>query len=422
MRANQNNNNNNGHRRMRGRNGNNNNNNRKGPNPLTRSYESNGPDIKIRGSAQHIADKYAQLGRDAQVSSDPVAAESFFQHAEHYYRLIAEAQIQLYGEVQRPFDPAEGDEGFENTGQERPAFEPRPVRQNNEDDFGSQPQPAPFKAPRADYRQDHIGSQDRGQERAGQDRGQDRGLEREPGRFQRPPQRDRFDNSQGGDHQDQRFDRPERQDRNSRYDQQDRGDRFAPRHADSRGALPQDRGGQDRAGQERFERPRNPRFEPSDQQQDRSQERFEPRGFEPRSFEPRPPQNRERFERPSRFEPADRGERLEPRAPDAHNPDARLERTERPERQPRSARFEAPHFEPTRAPRRPAPPVQDSDDEQRLPAFLTNPVRGVVVESQEPVQDDVVHDSAEPVARPKRGRRKVMRVETDGLPEVPAAE
>src|ERR1700723_342584 len=85
MRPNQNN------KRMRGRN-NNNNNNRKGPNPLTRSYESSGPDVKIRGTAHHIGEKYLQLARDAQTSGDPVMAESFLQHAEHYFRLIAAAQ------------------------------------------------------------------------------------------------------------------------------------------------------------------------------------------------------------------------------------------------------------------------------------------------------------------------------------------
>ncbi|MBV1706796.1 MAG: DUF4167 domain-containing protein [Hyphomicrobiales bacterium] len=77
---------------MRGRN--NNNNNRRGPNPLTRSYESNGPDVKIRGTAHHIAEKYLQLARDAQTSGDPVMAESYLQHAEHYFRLIAAAQLQ----------------------------------------------------------------------------------------------------------------------------------------------------------------------------------------------------------------------------------------------------------------------------------------------------------------------------------------
>ena len=64
-------------KRMRGRSS-----GRKGPNPLTRSYESNGPDVKIRGTAQHIAEKYLQLARDAQSSGDLVMAESLLQHAD----------------------------------------------------------------------------------------------------------------------------------------------------------------------------------------------------------------------------------------------------------------------------------------------------------------------------------------------------
>lgn len=78
----------NNNKRMRGR-------NRKGPNPLSRSYESNGPDVKVRGTAIHIAEKYSQLARDAQSSGDPIAAENYLQHAEHYYRIIATAQAQM---------------------------------------------------------------------------------------------------------------------------------------------------------------------------------------------------------------------------------------------------------------------------------------------------------------------------------------
>jgi hypothetical protein len=59
---------------------------------LTRSYESNGPDVKIRGNAQHVAEKYLQLARDAHTGGDPVAAENYLQHAEHYFRIIAAAQ------------------------------------------------------------------------------------------------------------------------------------------------------------------------------------------------------------------------------------------------------------------------------------------------------------------------------------------
>lgn len=71
--------------RMRGR-------GRKPSNPLTRSYDSNGPDVKIRGTANHIAEKYQSLARDALASGDIVMAENYYQHAEHYLRIIASAQ------------------------------------------------------------------------------------------------------------------------------------------------------------------------------------------------------------------------------------------------------------------------------------------------------------------------------------------
>ncbi len=72
--------------RMRGRGG------RKGPNPLTRTYDSNGPDVKVRGTAHHIAEKYQQLARDSQASGDRIMAENYLQHAEHYLRIVAAAQ------------------------------------------------------------------------------------------------------------------------------------------------------------------------------------------------------------------------------------------------------------------------------------------------------------------------------------------
>lgn len=89
MRPNQQNNNKN---RSRGRN--NNNGGRKHVNPLSRNYESNGPDVKVRGNAAHIAEKYVQLARDAQASGDSVMAENYLQHAEHYFRIVSAAQPQ----------------------------------------------------------------------------------------------------------------------------------------------------------------------------------------------------------------------------------------------------------------------------------------------------------------------------------------
>jgi hypothetical protein len=98
---------------------------------MTRVFESNGPDIKIRGTASHVAEKYVQLARDARSSGDPVAAENYYQHAEHYFRLIAAAQEQFRQNQPQPrteneMAPEDGDdesESFSNFGQE-PGFVP----------------------------------------------------------------------------------------------------------------------------------------------------------------------------------------------------------------------------------------------------------------------------------------------------------
>ena len=143
-------------KRMRNRNNQNRNdgNRRGGQNPMTRVFESNGPDIKIRGTASHVAEKYVQLARDARSSGDPVAAENYYQHAEHYFRLIAAAKEQFRQNLpQQRTDnemaPEDGDddgESFSHFGQE-PGFVP------------AQPQPQPFvprdNPPRDNNPRDH---------------------------------------------------------------------------------------------------------------------------------------------------------------------------------------------------------------------------------------------------------------------------
>ncbi len=58
--------------------------------PLNRNhvFDSNGPEVRIRGTAQQLFEKYLQLGRDSTGSGDRVMAESYFQHAEHYFRIL----------------------------------------------------------------------------------------------------------------------------------------------------------------------------------------------------------------------------------------------------------------------------------------------------------------------------------------------
>lgn len=118
------------HHRMRGRNRG----GGKSHNPLTRVYESNGPDVKIRGTANHIAEKYIQLARDATASGDPVAAENYYQHAEHYFRLIAAAQEQLRQNQpyqQRSEGDARLDESFDDSDESAQTFgEPHSPRES----------------------------------------------------------------------------------------------------------------------------------------------------------------------------------------------------------------------------------------------------------------------------------------------------
>lgn len=70
-------------------------NNRSVGNIVNRVFDSSGPEGKVRGTPQQIIDKYNQLARDAHLSNDRVAAENFQQHAEHYLRMLGEAQREI---------------------------------------------------------------------------------------------------------------------------------------------------------------------------------------------------------------------------------------------------------------------------------------------------------------------------------------
>ncbi|MFV0386770.1 DUF4167 domain-containing protein [Paracoccus sp. (in: a-proteobacteria)] len=64
-------------------------------NIVNRVFDSSGPEGKVRGTPQQIIDKYLTLARDAQLSNDRVAEQSFLQHAEHYTRMLGEAQREM---------------------------------------------------------------------------------------------------------------------------------------------------------------------------------------------------------------------------------------------------------------------------------------------------------------------------------------
>ncbi len=207
----------------------------KGPNPLTRSYESNGPDVKVRGTAQNIAEKYVQLGRDAQATGDHVAAESFFQHAEHYFRLIAAAQEQF-----RIANP--GFRGFD-----------QPETDGEEGD-----EEAPFGQGQAQPETRVFGQ------------GPSEGEDEPQGEFQ-----PREQSYQPRDNRDQRGPRPPRDNRNFQPREQ-----REPREASTGGEF----------------QPREQRdFQPREQRPPREHQPREQREFQPR--EQRPPREGGRYER-----------------------------------------------------------------------------------------------------------------------------
>ncbi len=244
-------------RRMRGRNnsgGGNNNGNRKSPNPLQRSYESNGPDVKVRGTAQNVAEKYLQLARDAQSSGDTVAAESYFQFAEHYYRILLAAQEQMAQQFGHSFPPnrafvEDADEGEEEGDDESQSFQPG----------AGPPEMRSNGYANANGYNGHGGGQRNEGENGGE--GQPQGGQR----FDRPNRRERFNNDRNNsNNNERRFDRPDRGER--RFDRNVEGQGapggYAPRPDAPRSDIPVNESGaveaaseQAQGEQRRFERP-----------------------------------------------------------------------------------------------------------------------------------------------------------------------
>lgn len=109
----------------------------------SQTFDSNGPDVRIRGNAYQVLEKYLALARDATAAGDRIAAENFYQHAEHYYRLInASGENQYRQQQQHMQNPQDGQQRMMppqgQDGQQMP-----PQQQHQPHDPGAGPQPAP---------------------------------------------------------------------------------------------------------------------------------------------------------------------------------------------------------------------------------------------------------------------------------------
>ncbi len=139
-----------------------------------RAYESNGPDIKVRGSAQTVFEKYQQLSRDANSAGDRVLGENYQQHAEHYFRVLramqptfvprTEMMIAGYDDDADDGDDTgemvEGGEGEVSEGADgasQPEFNPNRPPRDNRFDQNRDNRPDNRGEPRQDGDEDRFG-------------------------------------------------------------------------------------------------------------------------------------------------------------------------------------------------------------------------------------------------------------------------
>jgi len=101
------------------------------------TFESNGPNVKIRGNAYQVFERYVALAREATANGDRIAAESYYQHAEHYFRVMnANGEGNQQGQP-RPMTPADlemgGGEGEQREAEEQQMLQqPSPMSANDE--------------------------------------------------------------------------------------------------------------------------------------------------------------------------------------------------------------------------------------------------------------------------------------------------
>lgn len=324
-----------------------------------RSFESNGPEnIKVRGAAPHVLERYQQLARDAATSGDRVLAENFLQHAEHYYRTVRILQPQRPASdfvARDPFAPAfdfdmeeteagEAPEGADAT--QQPTEEPRQGDRYE-------------REPRREFRdRDNREFRDRDNREARGDRYQ---------RDDREPRGDRYERDRGEY-------RPDREPRN----EQARGEGDFRQSREPRG--------------DRFDRPRDDRYPPREGRGDRFDRNEESRRDE-RSRDDRPRDDRPREDRFERAEGEGRPPRRE------------REREYRDDRGPRpSGRYGDPREAVNGADDGGVLRSQDGGVSE-LPGFLQ---AAVPVPAPEPVIA-----ATEEAARPKRTRARKPKADAD---------
>jgi hypothetical protein len=177
--------------------------------PLNRNhvFDSSGPEMRVRGTAQQLYDKYQQMARDASSNGDRVTGEAYYQHAEHYFRIISainQAQGQQGGQPNPQggtaergnYQPQQGNPG---QGQERGDYQRREFAGNEQSELAMEHR----QEPRPQEHRQHENRQEQPR------RFEQRPYEQRPKpEFQRNDRQDRSERNERNDRNEQRF-RPE---------------------------------------------------------------------------------------------------------------------------------------------------------------------------------------------------------------------
>ena len=224
---------------------------------VNRAFDSNGPDnVKIRGHAQHVYEKYQQLARDASGAGDRVLAENYLQHAEHYFRVLR--SIQPHRTVSEIIGRDALASGFD----------------------------IDFEDENGDSGEDGENSGEGGEAGQGEDRSdnRDQGGNREQGGREPRGENQRNDNPRGDYRQEPRQDsRGERDTRDTRPDRQntDRPNTGGPNNNNNNNGGQRDR--YEPRGERSYGQGQGGRPERSNEGRNNNERRYEPRGDEPRA-------------------------------------------------------------------------------------------------------------------------------------------
>ncbi len=118
------------------------------PGPLkSQTFDSNGPEVRIRGNAHQVLEKYQNLARDAQTNGDRVLAESYYQFAEHYYRIVHDSTDPESPGSQRSTHRQQGDERDDGQGDEGEETQQGDSGSSRRRDYSRQRQPVEVRDP-----------------------------------------------------------------------------------------------------------------------------------------------------------------------------------------------------------------------------------------------------------------------------------